>query len=623
LITCLRALDLLPAIVFLKSRSDCDQAVLSCGAFHTPNGTKTKLRREVKAFIKKYPHLKGHRQLDSLLNARVGAHHAGQLPYWKILIETMMNRGYLEAIFSTSTVAAGVNFPARTVALVQSDRFNGHEFSDLTATELHQMTGRAGRRGKDNIGFALVLPGLYQDPQLIHELRDSPPEPLMSQIHINFSMTLNLLLSHRPEEVKVLLERSFAAFQERHLGKAVLVTWERLVNRLKTVLPQGRCDTGDPYVVMENIQKYDQLTKKIRRLSKASGRRNRLNILRPYLKPGRLFLHKNGHDYVIFRSYPEGERLVCIASDVQKLSRDRKKRLKTKRVDSRQVAALYTRQVDIPDDIPSEDLITRLNKIPLDKLEILQLDPEKNSEDKAHADEARKELGQLSCTGCPEMKLCHRPKKGELGFLLKQFQTLSVQIEGMGGALWVSFKRHLRFLKETGFVDEKDELTADGLWASQLRLDHPLLIAEAIRRGSFEGMSPEVMAGCLAPFVWDRDQEMAIKIQGPVSLKPVESAFRAILESIEDVRRLKAERGFENPPIPSWPAGALYLWAKGVPWEQLVYFVPVAEGDMASLIVRTADHLRQVSNLGETHPDITAIAGEAISLIQREPVVID
>ena len=66
----------------------------------------------------------------------------------------------------------------------------------------------------DNIGFALVLPGLHQDPLLIHELTDSPPEPLISRIRINFSMTLNLLLSHKPKEVKTLLDLSFAKFQD-------------------------------------------------------------------------------------------------------------------------------------------------------------------------------------------------------------------------------------------------------------------------------------------------------------------------------------------------------------------------------------------------------------------------
>jgi len=95
---------------------------------------------------------------------------------------------------------------------------NGHEFADLTATDLHQMIGRAGRRGKDNIGFALVVPGIHQDPHLIQELRDSPSEPLISRIRINFSMTLNLLLSHTPMEVKDLLDSGT-------MGRDVKGTW--------------------------------------------------------------------------------------------------------------------------------------------------------------------------------------------------------------------------------------------------------------------------------------------------------------------------------------------------------------------------------------------------------------
>jgi superfamily II RNA helicase len=186
----------------------------------------------------------------------------------------------------------------------------------------------------------------------------------------------------------------------------------------------------------------------------------------------------------------------------------------------------------------------------------------------------------------------------------------------------VSFKRHLRFLKETGFVDEMDRLTPDGYWASKLRLDHPLLIAEAIRKGAFSQVSPEVTAGCIAPFVWDRVQELELKIESPVALKDCEKAFHKILNSIEEMRRLKVKRGFENPPIFFWPASALYLWTKGVPWHQLLSIIPIDEGDMASLIVRTADHLRQVANLKASHPRLASVAYTAIEQILREPVFI-
>jgi superfamily II RNA helicase len=95
-----------------------------------------------------------------------------------------------------------------------------------------------------------------------------------------------------------------------------------------------------------------------------------------------------------------------------------------------------------------------------------------------------------------------------------------------------------------------------------------------------------------------------------------------VIESIQEIRRLKTKRGFENPPILFWPAAALFLWAKGVPWETLLSYIPVDEGDMASLILRTADHLRQVTGLKESHPELVSIAHTAIEVILREPVLI-
>ncbi len=153
----LREFQLLPAIIFLKSRSDCDSALQAL--LPTPSSPEEgDFADTVKDQLAAYPELMRHRQLGRLLHCRAGSHHAGQLPGWRLLIEKMMVLGHLEVIFSTSTVAAGVNFPARTVVLVQSDRFNGRTFVDMTATDLHQMTGRAGRRGMDNAGFTLVVP---------------------------------------------------------------------------------------------------------------------------------------------------------------------------------------------------------------------------------------------------------------------------------------------------------------------------------------------------------------------------------------------------------------------------------------------------------------------------------
>jgi superfamily II RNA helicase len=155
IIAALRHLNLLPAVFFLKSRADCNLALLAALPRLSPNESDEEHRRFNKRFqqlLENHPYLRNHRQLSSLRSGRVAAHHGGQLPQWKVLVETLMKEGELEAIFSTSTVAAGVNFPARSVVLSQSDRFNGREFVPLSATDLLQMTGRAGRRGMDKVG---------------------------------------------------------------------------------------------------------------------------------------------------------------------------------------------------------------------------------------------------------------------------------------------------------------------------------------------------------------------------------------------------------------------------------------------------------------------------------------
>ena len=131
------------------------------------------------------------------------------------------------------------------------------------------------------------------------------------------------------------------------------------------------------------------------------------------------------------------------------------------------------------------------------------------------------------------------------------------------------------------------------------------------------------MAGCLAPFVWDRAAETDFRIESPVDLRGLEAAFRKILDLIEDLRHLQVSRGFTSPQILFWPCVALFLWASGIPWKSLLNVIPADEGDLTSLIVRTADHLRQVANLSGTHPELSSVAAKAVDLILREPVYIE
>jgi superfamily II RNA helicase len=440
----------------------------------------------------------------------------------------------------------------------------------------------------------------------------------MSQIHINFSMSLNLLLSHTPGEVKDLLNRSFASHQELKRGSPFQARWSDLDAELKRLLPEGECDTSDPVEVLENILKSSQLRRRVKRLEREVRTEKKQRALEEHLRPGTLFVHKNRQVYVIFRVFSAKGRRVCAAHNLRRTLRLKRGEWRLQRVDVRHIRSILDFRVDLHEEDPPEKLKALLASIPVEGLKDLRIQvPGRDEAEKGKGAQA------LPCEDCVHKTVCHGHEKGELRTLLRDYQVLIDQMGGAGQGLWLSFKRHVRFLKETGFVDEWDRLTQDGLWASKLRLDHPLLIAEAIRKGAFSEVSPEVVAGCLAPFVWDRAIEMDFRIESPLDLGGLETSFRRTLDLIEDLSRLQISRGFKSPQMFYWPCVALFLWASGVPWKSLLSVIPVDEGDLTSLIARCADHLRQVANLSETHPGLSSVAARAIELILREPVLIE
>ena len=413
----LQKYHLLPAIFFMKSRADCDRALELCrGKWRTEDKRKAILRAQIDTYGRQSPHIYKHRQRRFLVDLALGSHHAGQLPTWKLMLERLMSDGLLDAVFATSTVAAGVNFPARSVVFLNSDRFNGTQFLPLDATEFHQMTGRAGRRGMDNIGFALLLPNKYMDVRWLAKLFQSPPEAVISQIKINFSMVLNLLLSHDPDQIKDLLKRSFASYL---IGKGA--------------------------------------TKKSRR--------------------------------------------------------------------------------------------------------------------------------------------DHRRQ------------------------LWDDFSSHLNFLKESGYVTKTGALTEDGKWASQLRVDQPLLIAEGFRRGLLPQNEAKLLAAIIATFVNER--EFDTKITKKNVPKPLWGAFDRVVKGLRPFAWQMLKRGFEARVLHIRPAVAIYAWANGEPWEKVRVLAEMEEGDLVMLILRTADNLRHIRGLRQTFPDAAEAANQAIELILREPVLFE
>jgi superfamily II RNA helicase len=204
--------DMLPAIFFTFSRKDCDQYLENTHRLSLLNPTERReLERQVDEYLVQNDFLANNPQMALIRNG-FASHHAGLLPGVKHLVETLFQQGLIKVVFATETLAAGINMPARSTVITKiSKRTNdGHRM--LTASEFLQMSGRAGRRGMDAVGYVLVVSSQYEGAQEAATLASSPADALNSRFTPNYGMVLNLLRRHNLEQAEFLVRQSFAEF---------------------------------------------------------------------------------------------------------------------------------------------------------------------------------------------------------------------------------------------------------------------------------------------------------------------------------------------------------------------------------------------------------------------------
>lgn len=618
-------LNLLPAIFFLKSRADCDNALIRCypSSDHWPPEKQKRFNETLSQFLHKYPFIRNHAYLHHVRKAKVASHHAGHLLHWKLLVEMLMQEGLLDAIFSTSTVAAGVNFPARTVVIVQSDRFNGHRFVDLTATDLLQMTGRAGRRGMDRIGFVMIVPGPYQDVHLIHSLLNSPPEPVKSQIYISFSMVLNLLLSYGLEEIRELLGMSFGTFQK--IGMAEKIQSRFFFQKLTKELSGSNCSSVEEAIV--RTERRVALEREIKTLSDSQPKLYDELFRESYLTRGRLFLDKRGHSYCVIGGVKGGRRTGVVAAKVNDVLKLKRGKIRLKRVSLDRVKTLLDVMLKLPDDDKPKQVAACIEAAANREFPTLDKNLPLREREKKRFEAIQEkiamltnELSRLPCESCINLNRCFKGGRGGIRDYLWQTAKVLDKIKTEKGRLWLSFMRHLKFLEAEGFALPDGSLLPDGIWASKLRLDQPLMIAEAIRKNALPTKNPALLAALIAPFVAEKESESDFRMTG--SPPVLQKGFLNLRGILNPFRERQKRYGFATPPMEFWPAATIYAWGSGEVWEEVVRLSGLDEGDLAMLIYRTADNLRQLVGLKETHPMLSNTAGDAIELLLREPVVV-
>jgi superfamily II RNA helicase len=608
LLSALDSYNLLPAIVFMPTRRRCDQAAQEAAlSRRDPNEKRREARLHfMRSFVAQNPEVRGHRHWDTIIRGGVASHHAGHIPAWKLVIEKLMSAGLLDAIFATATVAAGVDFPARSVVLTGADARTGNGWRALSASELQQMTGRAGRRGRDRVGFVVAAPGFHQDPERIAQLLKAPPDPLVSQFRATYTTLLNLLDAYGSfASVREIAERSFAY---RDLAQRIHQLEKSRANSEKIIETRLR-EVGFGLSV-DTVLGLERLIAAKARLQEAKPQ-TRAELFTGWLnnvvKPGRVV--------GVGRS---GKRLVMVIEKRDGSVRGFREDGSTASFPQERIGRVYSPVYRLrEDEIESafEEIHQRGKELVLpeprlrdageEELETIQL-----------LDDSIDRLLPPEITGADRLRCTEL--LWDLHEIAEDYQRASRGIERLRGEVWEPFEKRARVLSVFGYLDfENEKVTERGRWLADLHIDRPLLVGEALESGLFNSLQHRHFAGIMAALTADEDRDY-----GELEL---DDDIVGSLTRFEDIGfKVSGEewkQGVEPAPELNFSAaGAAVLWAGGAEWSEIVRMTRAEEGDLFRMFSRTGEALLQVAGLRRSHPQAAQMAAVVAERVLREPI---
>ena len=608
LLTALSGYNLLPAIVFLPTRRRCDQAASEAATMRRDSNDKRREERRdfLRSFVEQNPEIRGHRHWDTIIRGGVASHHAGHIPAWKLVIEKMMSAGLLDAIFATATVAAGVDFPARTVVLTVADARSNQGWRPLTASELQQMTGRAGRRSRDNVGFVVVAPGIHQDPEKIAELLRSAPDPLVSQFRATYTTLLNLLDAFASfSQVRQIAERSFA-----HRNAATDITrLERVRGEMEqTILAKVKASGCD--LDLSSVTGFERLVSARSQLqdSKPQTRAEMFyRWLDEAVQPGRVVgIGRTGRRLVLVTEKRDGN-VRGIREDGRSAS-----------FGVERIGRVYSPTYRLKEEFVEEafeDVRTRGKELVLQEPRLRDARAEDTEALQVFDDRLDnilpRHLNADEKLRCTETLWSVLSEADELHKVVRRIESLRDEV-------WEPFQQRARVLSTFGYLDfDAEKTTERGRWLADLHVDRPLLIGQALENGLFNDLNFSRLAAIIAALTADEDRDY-----GELELDdPLVKALAQIEEVAFTVSTEEWKQGIEPAPESNFSAAAATAnWATGMEWSDLVDETRAEEGDLFRMLSRTGEALLQIAGLRKAHPRAAQTASIAADAVLREPV---
>ena len=644
----LQGMNMLPAITFIFSRAGCDGALYQClrsKLILTDQEESEEIARIIDAGVVGIPEedlqVLNFKQWRSALMRGFAAHHAGMLPAFRHIVEELFVKGLVRAVFATETLALGINMPARTVVLEKLVKFDGEGHVDLTPGQYTQLTGRAGRRGIDILGNAVVQWSPAMDPRFVAGLASTRTYPLISTFQPGYNMSVNLLKTIGYEQSLRLLEKSFAQFQAdgsvvgdvREIERA-----ERKVEELRTQLDREITATNPAVspdkTAVESFLEYMDLRRELNEEEKT----HRRDSMEQRHAEVTTVLSKLQVGEVI--AMPGRKRpVLAVVMTPANQARDPRPWVTTESgwsgridADSFNNAPIVVGNMRLPRGAAQsprrfarqvQELFRRGNfKRPNKMRDTARVRPN----ERIH--ELRSVIRDHEAHHWPDREQLARTAERMLR-KQRDLNKLTGTVDRARETLGRTFERILSLLSEMDYVDYADPdnpvITEEGERLAKIHNESDLLVAQCLKRGIWDELDPAELAGVVSMCTFENRRETGGSPEAVTEgmAEAMNNTERIWSELVDDERRHRLpltrqpEAGFAMA-IHQWAAGAPLGYCMAAAAENGAELTP---GDFVRWCRQVIDLLEQVAKTSYSD-EMARTARQGIDAIRRGVVAI-
>lgn len=616
---------LLPAICFVFSRAGCEAAVdqlMAAGLDLTTDAEANEIRAVIERRTGGVPRedlgTLGHLRWSMALERGIAAHHAGMIPLFKEVVEELFARGLLKVVFATETLALGINMPARSVVLESLVKWDGSAHQKLTPGEYTQLTGRAGRRGIDVEGHAVVIHTGEVDVEAISGLASKRTYPLRSAFRATYNMSVNLLAAMPRERAREVLQTSFAQFQ----ADRGVVGLARQVRKLDDAVAEHRnrltCELGD-------VAEYAAIRREISALerrgaaARTAAERARTAQQLETVRVGDVIALSRGRrrQHAVVHAVTESPRVGVLLDVVADDGRARRVGLEdlpggvevigSIRVSARHGARTPKGRADLAARVRSFVDGEQRTK-PRPRIRVAPVE-----DNRAQLEELRARMRAHPVHHCPELEL-HLRWERKLQQALADRRGLLERIDSRTGSIAAGFDRLCQHLQQRGYL-EGETVTDAGQLLRHIYSERDLLMAQCLREGVWTGLSAAELAGAISLVVYESRNDMP----SPVDVRS-EALRRAIVRTNAlwaDLHDTETRLGIEPLPAPDpGLAGPISRWAAGQPLAS-VLGEDLLPGDFVRWSKQVMDILDQLAKNPQAPPALRSRAHAALAAVNH------